>query len=248
MTPSTTRRDFLATTAAAAALSAGGLFAAENSTLKLGLVGCGGRGSGAAEDALRADPNVKLVAVGDLFQDILDEHLNVLKAKKDIADRITYTPDSTFLGFDAYKKVIDACDVVILATTPHFRPQHLEYAVAQKKHVFFEKPVAVDATGVRKVIDLAKKAKENNTLFASGFCYRYDLAKRATVQKIHDGAVGDIKFVHVNYLTGELWSRKCASRSPTSNSRSATGCTSPGCPATTSSSSTSTTTTSSTGS
>src|SRR5437763_8712323 len=104
-------------------------------------------------------------------------------------------------GFDAYRKVIDACDVVLPTTPPHFRPMHMRAAIEAGKHVFAEKPVAVDAPGVRSVLETAKKAKEKNLSLLIGYCYRFDLAKRETIKRIHDGAIGDVSAIHCNYIT-----------------------------------------------
>ncbi len=106
-----------------------------------------------------------------------------------------------FTGFDAFKKVIDTCDVVLLTTPPHFRPMHMKAAIEAGKHVFAEKPVAVDAPGVRSVIETAKKAKQKNLALMIGYCYRYEFAKRETVKRIHDGAIGDVRDIHCNYIT-----------------------------------------------
>ena len=116
-------------------------------TLKIGLVGCGGRGTGAAMQALNADPNVELVAMGDVFDFRLKQALDQLKGNERFAPKVKVTPDTMFVGLDAYKKVIDNVDVVLLTTPPGFRPLHLEYAVEKGKHIFCEKPMAVDATG-----------------------------------------------------------------------------------------------------
>ena len=147
------RRQFVK---AGSAISAGTLLAshianAQNSskTIKVGLVGIGGRGSGAAAQAMAADENVALTAIGDIFEDRIKLRSRILKARGQ--DKFQVTPETTFTGFDAYKKVIDSgVDVVILTSPPNFRPQHLEYAVEKGVHCFFEKPVAVDAPGVAK--------------------------------------------------------------------------------------------------
>ncbi len=150
------RRDFLKTALAAGAVAgaaslSSGVHAGESETLKLGLVGCGGRGSGAAEDALLADKHTKLVAMCDVFPDRLKQSLHGL-AKK-FGDRIDVPEDRQFTDFNGYQQVLaSGIDVVLLATPPQFRPLHAEAAVAAGKHIFFEKPVAVDATGVRKFI------------------------------------------------------------------------------------------------
>ena len=167
------RRHFVKTSSAIAAssmLSAPHLASAQNSskTLKVGLVGIGGRGSGAAAQAMGADDNVALTAIGDLFEDRIKLRSRILKARG--RDKYQVTPETTFIGFDAYKKVIDSgVDVVILTSPPNFRPQHLEYAIEKGVHCFFEKPVAVDAPGVRKVIELAKKAKQKTWASCQGF-------------------------------------------------------------------------------
>lgn len=208
----TSRRGFLATSAVASgamALSTAGLFAGQNSALKVGLVGCGGRGTGAAKNALAADSNVKLVAMADAFEDRLQGSLNQLKKIKAVADKVDVKPDMCFTGLDGYKKVIEASDVVLLTTPPHFRPMHIKAAIEAGKHVFAEKPVAVDAPGVRSVIESAKKAKEKNLSMLIGYCFRWDFAKRETIKRIHDGAIGDISMIHCNYITGELWHRPC---------------------------------------
>ncbi len=174
-------------------------------TLKVGLIGCGGRGSGAAKQALSADPNVILHAVGDIFKDKMESSLSNLA--KVHGDRIKVDEEHRFIGFDAYQKVIDSgVDVVILATPPHFRPEHLTAAVNAGKHVFCEKPVAVDAAGVRKVLEAAKMAKQKNISLMSGFCWRYHIPKRETFSRVLDGDIGDILAVYNTYDTGTLWS------------------------------------------
>jgi myo-inositol 2-dehydrogenase/D-chiro-inositol 1-dehydrogenase len=211
---SDTRRTFLKTTAAAPLLAAGA-FAAPGGTLRVGLVGCGGRGTGAASEALQSDPNVKLVAMCDVFMDRLDESLKNLSSKKVLNGKIDVPQDRKFTDFDGYKKLLDCVDVVLLCTPPGFRPQHLRDAIQAGKHVFCEKPVAVDAPGVRSVIETAKLAKEKNLSLCSGFCYRYEQGKRETVKRIHDGMIGDVAAMHITYLTSPIWFRKerdkCAS-------------------------------------
>jgi len=212
MTPPASRRTFLkssAATAVAATLSPTA-YAAGDETLRVGLVGCGGRGSGAAKQSLRADPNVKLVAMCDVFMDRLQDSLDNLKHGKDtrdIASKVDVTPDRCFDDFDGYKKLLECVDVVLLCTPPGFRPLHLRAAVDAGKHVFFEKPVAVDVPGIESVIESAKLAKQKGTGLCSGYCWRYDLPKRETVKRIHDGAIGDIMAIHATYFTGPLWDR-----------------------------------------
>ena len=163
------RRGFLKLSAAAAAggALAGSLaigrsaHAAGSDVLKIGLIGCGGRGTGAAAQALRADPNVKLTAMGDAFADRLQASLRQPAKDARSADKVDVRRRHCFVGFDAYKQVIDSgVDVVLLATPPHFRPAHLKAAVAAGKHVFAEKPVAVDAPGVRSVLETVRGGEE----------------------------------------------------------------------------------------
>ena len=179
--------------------------AAGNDTLKVGLIGCGGRGTGAANNALNADPNLKIIALGDMFPDKLETSLLGLHQSQH-KDRVEVSKEHQFTGWDAYKGVIELCDVVLLATPPHFRPMHLKAVIDAGKHVFCEKPVATDAPGLRSVIETAAKAKEKKLSLVSGLCYRYDEAKIETVKRIHDGGVGDIINLNVNYLTTGLWS------------------------------------------
>ena len=157
------RRDFVKTGAVvstAAMLSrTGGVFAAGSDKLRVGVIGCGGRGTGAAMDCVRSSANVEIVAMGDLFGDRLDSSL--ARLSREVDDKVSVTKEASFTGFDAYKKVI-ACniDMVILATPPHFRPMHLKAAIEAGKHVFMEKPVAVDPVGIRSIIASSELAKE----------------------------------------------------------------------------------------
>jgi myo-inositol 2-dehydrogenase / D-chiro-inositol 1-dehydrogenase len=212
---STSRRDVLKMAGVALAgstlptfaiLNPNRAFAGVNAdTLKIGLIGCGGRGSGAANQALKADPNVVLWAMGDIFKDKMDSSLENLT--KVHGPKVKVDEGRKFIGFDAFKKVLDSgVDVVLLATPPHFRPEHLTAAINAGKHVFCEKPVAVDAPGVRKVLDAAKLAKQKNVSLMSGFCWRYHEPKRASFARILDGAVGDITAIYNTYDTGTLWS------------------------------------------
>jgi myo-inositol 2-dehydrogenase / D-chiro-inositol 1-dehydrogenase len=212
MTEPTNRRAFLKASAASVATAAvvlpGAYAGAGNDILKVGLIGCGDRGSGAAKQAMRADPKVKLVAMCDAFQDRLDTSLGNLKNIKDIAAKIDVAPDQCYTGFDGYQKLLKSdVDVVILTTPPGFRPIHLRAAVEAGKHVFFEKPVAVDVPGIKSVIESAKLAKEKGTGLCSGYCWRYDQPKRETVKRIHDGEIGDVMAIHATYFTGLLWDR-----------------------------------------
>ena len=173
-------------------------------TLRIGLVGCGGRGTGAAADALHSDANIKLVAVGDVFADRLKSSLQTL-SKQDIAKKIDVPDKHQFIGFDAYQKVIAESDVVLLATPPHFRPIHMQAAIDAGKHVFAEKPVAVDAPGVRKVLATCEAAKKKNLSIVSGLAIRYSYAHREIVKRIHEGALGKIRTLQANDFRGPIW-------------------------------------------
>ena len=181
-------------------------YAMNSDTLKVGLIGCGGRGTGAANQALSADPNVVLTQMADLFEDRMELSINSLK--KLHGDKIKVDPSSKFIGFEGAKKVIDSdVDVVILTTPPCYRPKQLEMAVEAGKHIFCEKPVAIDAPGIRRVLAAAKKAKEKNLSLVSGFCWRYHTPKRETFNRILDGAIGNVQSVYNTYNTGGLWLR-----------------------------------------
>ncbi|GAA5225356.1 Gfo/Idh/MocA family protein [Membranihabitans marinus] len=208
------RRSFLKTTAATLATTSVGLGTAysmvpnmtsKNSILKVGLIGCGGRGTGAAVQALNADPDVEITAMGDIFEDRLLKSYNALI--EEYPERVKVDSSRQFLGFDSYQKVIDSgVDVVLLAAPPYARPHHLAAAVKAGKHVFAEKPVAVDAPGVRSIIDSAKIAKEKNLSLVSGFCFRHNTPNQAAFGRILDGQCGDIRSVSTYRYGGELWS------------------------------------------
>jgi len=208
------RRKFLKSTGAVAlgstiALNIGlpkSSFAMNSDTLKVGLIGCGGRGTGAANQALNADPNVVLTHMADVFEDRLE--LSLTSLKKLHGDKVKVTKDTKYLGFEGAKKVIESdVDVVILTTPPYFRPKQLEMAVEAGKHIFCEKPMAVDAPGVKRVLAAAKKAKEKNLSLVSGFCWRYHSPKRETFGRILDGAIGNVQSIYNTFNTGGLWLR-----------------------------------------
>jgi predicted dehydrogenase len=202
-----TRREFLAASAVAVA-AAPSIYAADKDMLKVGLIGCGSRGTGAAGQALLADKNVRLVAMADAFEDRLDESLDNLLKKEKIAAKVDVQPDAKFVGFDGYKHVIERCDVVLLTTPPQFRPLHLKAAVEAGKHVFAEKPVAVDAPGVRSVLESCAVAKKKNLSVVSGLCLRYDAGFKETVKRIHAGAIGDVVTLFANDYRGGRWEKK----------------------------------------
>ncbi|MCP3906026.1 MAG: Gfo/Idh/MocA family oxidoreductase [Planctomycetes bacterium] len=203
-----TRREFVRTSAAALSVSALSTPAVARrrggDTLRVGLIGCGGRGTGAANQALKADDGVVIYALADMFPDRLERCRKGL-AKHPAADRVQVPASRCYVGFDAYRQLIDAdVDVVLLATPPHFRPAHLDAAVRAGKHVFCEKPMAVDAPGARSIYRSAAEAQRRGLSLVSGFCWRYSMPERATYEKIHAGAIGDIRAMHVTYHTGPI--------------------------------------------
>jgi predicted dehydrogenase len=209
---SSSRRDFLKTSTLAAAGAVCGLslsrsvHAAGSDVLKVGLIGCGGRGTGAAANALNADPRAKITALADVFPEKVENSLKGLK--QGYNERVDVPPERCFTGFDAYQKLLQSgVDVVILAEPPHFRPRHLKAAIEAGKHVFCEKPVAVDAPGVRSVLDTCKLAEQKGLSVVSGLCWRYHNGVRETMKRVLDGAIGDLLAIQETYLTGFLWER-----------------------------------------
>jgi myo-inositol 2-dehydrogenase / D-chiro-inositol 1-dehydrogenase len=203
------RRAFIKSSAVTAAALASqgltGVYAAGSDRLRIGLIGCGGRGSGAALNALESSPNVELVALGDLFQDRLDDFRRGLARQ---GDKVKLSDDRCFVGFDAYRKVIGSgVDLVILATPPGFRPIHLKAAVEAGKHVFMEKPVAVDPTGVRSVIASSDLAAQKKLAIVAGTQRRHQASYVETIKRIHDGAAGDIVAAQCYWNQGGLWMR-----------------------------------------
>ncbi len=185
-------------------ISSNAVWAGNSDTLKVGLIGCGGRGTGAAEQALNAEPNVVLSAMADAFPDHLEASYNSLKQK--FGEKIQVPDNKKFVGLDAYQKLIDSdVDVVLLAAPPAFRPEHLETAINAGKHIFCEKPFAVDAPGLRRVMMAAKKAKDKQLSLVSGFCWRYHIPKRETFNRVLGGQIGEIVAAEATYNTGELW-------------------------------------------
>ncbi|MDX1741217.1 MAG: Gfo/Idh/MocA family oxidoreductase, partial [Rhodothermales bacterium] len=219
---SVSRRDFVKGSAAVV----GGLMASRfpmsasayystDDAIRVGLIGCGGRGTGAAMQALSSGQNVRLVAMADAFRNRLDESLENLmnpeyedwtgEGATDYRDRIDVPEDRKFVGFDAYSDVIPLVDVVILATPPGFRPIHFDAAIEAGKHVFMEKPVATDAPGVRQVLATAEKAKAAKLNVVVGLQRRYQREYVEWVQRIHDGMIGDVVSARV-YWNGEgVW-------------------------------------------
>lgn len=177
--------------------------------IKIGLIGCGGRGTGAAHQALSTSGPVKLVAMGDVFADHLETSLKTLQGNAAFAGRIDVPKERQFIGFDAYRGVLASdVDMVLLATPPHFRPQHFEAAVKARKHVFFEKPVAVDGPGIRTVIEAAAAAKAQNTAVVCGLQRHHQFGYLESMQRVHGGDLGRILFARCSWNMGGLWMHK----------------------------------------
>jgi len=176
--------------------------------LKLAVVGCGGRGTGAAVQALRADKDVELVAMADAFGDKVENSLKYISEELDGEIKINVKQKNRFTGFNAYQKAIDLADVVILATPPGFRPQHFEYAVNNDKHVFMEKPLATDSYGVRRVLKAAKLAEEKKLNVVVGLQRRYEKKYLALYDRINKGDVGKIVSGQVYWNGAGVWVRK----------------------------------------
>ncbi|MDW8309973.1 MAG: twin-arginine translocation signal domain-containing protein, partial [Verrucomicrobiales bacterium] len=197
----TSRRQFLKTTstAAAGAALAGTLatprpgYCAENNTIKIALVGCGGRGTGAASQALSTAGPTKLWALGDVFEHRVNQAYRSLSERH--AAQMAVPPERRFVGFDAYKRAMDSLDqgdVVLLAAPPAFRPLHLEYAVQKGLHVFMEKSFAVDAPGIRRVLRAGELAREKNLKIAGGLMSRHYLPLEQAIEQIHHGRIGEV--------------------------------------------------------
>jgi predicted dehydrogenase len=193
------------TAAAATALPVPLVHASGSSTIKIGVVGCGGRGTGAAQQALTADSGVKLVAMADAFEDLLEDSLAELKGTEKVSARVDVPKDRRYTGFDAYKHVIDQVDLVLLTTPPHFRPLHFAYAVEKGVHAFVEKPMAVDGPGLRKYLQACKDSKAKNLSVVNGFCWRYDGPRRATMKMVAEGKIGDIIAIETTYNSHGVW-------------------------------------------
>lgn len=208
----TTRRQFLRSTATAASLAAltAGIrtraYAAGGNTIRLGLIGCGGRGTGAAVQALNACKRAKLVAMGDAFQDQLDQSVKAIT--KEHPDRVDVPASRRFVGMDAYAGVIGAdVDMVLLCTPPGFRPLHFEAAVKANKLIFMEKPVAVDAPGIRRMMAANEQAKKKGLGVAVGLNIRHQNSSREVIKRIHDGAIGEIAFLRAYGNNAGVWVR-----------------------------------------
>ena len=207
------RRDFLRSSSV---LAAGGAltgamsvaraaYSGGSDEIKIGLIGAGGRGSGAAAHAMNTDGATRLIAVCDAFGDRLQQTLNKLDR---YGDKVDVPQERQFVGFDGYKQLLETdCDLVILATPPGFRPLHFEAAVAAGKHIFMEKPVAVDAAGVRRVLEANKTARDKNIAVAVGLQRRHERAYMETIKRLQDGAIGDIHTMRAYWNGGGVWTR-----------------------------------------
>jgi predicted dehydrogenase len=210
---SASRRGFLMTSTAAT-FGMGMLpyaHAAGSDTIKVGLVGCGGRGSGAAEDVCKAAGstyNVKLHAMADAFGDRIRNCRDRLRENDATKDKIDVPDERCFEGLDGYQKVIDCCDMVMLATPPGFRPQHIEATIKAGKHLFAEKPVAVDGTGIRKVLAAHDEATKKGLSVITGTQRRHQGGYVESLKRIHDGAIGDITGGQVYWNQGPIWAHK----------------------------------------
>lgn len=205
------RRDFLKTSAASAAtaalLASGNYAHAQGSdTIRIGLIGCGGRGTGAAGNATSLSQGVEVIAMADMFEDHVTRSKRSLKEA--IGDKYKVTDDRTFIGFDAHKKLLALPEVnyVILATPPGFRPIHLRAAVEAGKQIFMEKPVAVDGQGIKSVIESGAMAKAKNLSIVAGTQRRHQASYIETIKRIHDGAMGDVVGGQVYWNGDPLWS------------------------------------------
>jgi predicted dehydrogenase len=183
-------------------MSNAGYFNSADDTIKVALIGCGGRGTGAAMQALLTKQNVKLVAMADAFRDRLDECYSYLtdanNEEGNVKSRVTVTNDTKFVGFDGYQKAIQLADVVILTTPPGFRPIHFAEAIRQGKHVFMEKPVATDPAGVKKVLEVAEEAKRKKLNVVVGLQRHYQNSYRELYKRVKEGAIGEI-------TSGQVW-------------------------------------------
>ena len=201
----TSRRKFLVRSALLAGAAVGSplaigrsAHAAGSDILKLGLIGCGGRGSGAASDALSGDPNTKLWAMADVFADKIESSAKILG--KQFPDRVQVDPSRRFAGLEGYRGVIENCDVVLIACASRFHASYGFAAVQAKKHVFIEKPAAVDAAGIHQLLEADQLATKNGTGVLAGLTYRYHLGRRQAMEQIHDGQIGDITAIQCDYL------------------------------------------------
>ena len=200
----TTRREFLKASTAAASAGVLGIsrsvYAAGSNVLRVGMVGCGGRCTGAAAQALTADPGARLVAMCDIFMDRVKDKRRILKNQK--GEQVIVDDDHCFAGFDGYKHVIDSVDVVLIANAAKFHPLHAATAIKAGKHVFVEKPHGIDPAGIKLLQQAAELAKQKGLCLVSGLHSRYHTGYAETVKRINDGAIGDVVAIEENFLRG----------------------------------------------
>jgi len=203
--PAASRRSFLKASAAASAAALAPLpmppvHAAGSDTIKVGMIGSGGRCTGAAEQALSTGPDVRLVAMCDIFEERVKGRLEVLKRSK--KDQVVVNADHAFVGFDGYRKVIEASDVVLIACASKFHPYYARAAIQAGKHVFVEKPHGIDPAGMRAMAEACELARQKKLSLMSGLQWRHTPAVEETVKRIHDGAIGEIVTIEENFLRG----------------------------------------------
>ena len=201
------RRDFLKTSGLAAAglAVARGAQAAGDDCIKIGLVGCGGRARGAIQNRLSFEDNCKVVAICDAFEQNAKSAAEAFRATED--ERYTFDDDHVFWGFEAYKNVIDACDQVLIVTTPAFRPIHYLYAAKAGKHIFMEKPCAVDVGGYKLAMEANKIADEKGLVVVVGYQRHYAPSYQQMIEKIAEGAIGDVVYTRVYWNGDGIWER-----------------------------------------
>ncbi len=208
------RRDFMHTSAALAGAAALGVLPRSaharpraSARLRVGVVGCGGRGTGAARNALEASPDAEIVALADVLRERVDACRASLTSLSDgLADRVRIPDDACLDGFDAWRRLIDLdLDVVILATPPGFRPAQFEHAVARGRHVFMEKPVAVDAPGIRRVLDAARLAEQKRLSVVAGTQRRHEASYLDAIERIRRGDIGEVRSAQCYWMQGGLW-------------------------------------------
>jgi predicted dehydrogenase len=210
---SASRRTFLKASSATAASLAflPNAHARGNDTIKVGLIGCGGRGTGAAENICEAAGttyNIKLHALADVFDDRARNCRDHLKSSEQTREKFDVSEDRVFVGLDAYQKVIDCCDLVMLATPPGFRPLHIEATIKAGKNLFTEKPAGVDGTGIRKVMAAYEEANKKKLCVVAGTQRRHQAGYLESMKRIHDEAIGDITSGRVYWNQGAIWAVK----------------------------------------
>ena len=212
MSSTTERRDFLKKSSALAAAGilsshvVSNAHAAGSDEIRFCVVGCGGRGTGAAAQIFNTKGNTRLVSVADAFEN--NAKSAVRRLARHSKDKVAVPEENIYWGLDAYKKAIDVdCDLVLIATPPGFKPQQFEYAVNKDRHVFMEKPVATDAPGVRRVLASVEASKKKNLMVALGLQRRHEPRYVETIERIHDGAIGDVVCQRVYWNGGGIWYR-----------------------------------------